>query len=350
MRFIILLTTYINHLLFIISYQYAVVSSPSDKKGGKESSSSSNNTKGFTGGNIIVKNQFRSPAAASAQGFITANTTTTSSEKELNSPNSRMRQQHHPLSPFTSASKHDQVAMLLGLLARNNITMEQLMSMSEDEQKSLLVSLVDANNRGDATFDSCKGHLDLATALKGILDKNNNSKRAKEVTNLSASAIAVKTAKYDMDHHIHNYSNSSNNGGGENGAVGVGVYQEDESNSIDARKNMLEVIKRRSQQQQQQHTSLQHNNNHSNSSSNGGNNGGSSGSHGDGDTTLGGIGGGIHHHDHHHNASSFSSHTIGNGNIATNQVLIAQSEFAKYFKMVKVISYSFIHAYTSSLS
>lgn len=321
---------------------------PSDKKSGsKESLSTTNSNKGggiFTGGNIIVKNQFRSPAAASAQGFITAttiiNSTTTtntsssssSSEKESNSPNSRVKHQHnttttHPLSPFTSASKHDQVAMLLGLLAKNNITMEQLLSMSEDEQKSLLISLVDANNRGDVTFDSCKGHLDLATALKGILDKNNKAKRAKEVTNLSASAIAVKTAKYDMEHQIHNsYSSSSSS------VVG----NDEDSNSMgNARRNMLEVIKRRSQQQQQQQASS--------TTSSGSSYDSISNREDNDEVTINGNISGTHYYtvgDHQQRASSFTSNTSTSATAVDyttpSKILISQSEFAKYFKMVKV--------------
>lgn len=325
---------------------------PNDKKSGtKESLSITNNNKGggvFTGGNIIVKNQFRSPAAASAQGFITATTTTinsttttntssssSSSEKESYSPNSRVKHQHntnttHPLSPFTSASKHDQVAMLLGLLAKNNITMEQLLSMSEDEQKSLLISIVDANNRGDVTFDSCKGHLDLATALKGILDKNNKAKRAKEVTNLSASAIAVKTAKYDMEHQIHNsYSSSSSVVGNANDG------NDEDSNSMgNARRNMLEVIKRRSQQQQQQQQA-------SSTTSSGSSYDIISNREDNDEVTINDNIGGTHYYtvgDHQQRASSFTSNTSATAVDYTtpSKILISQSEFAKYFKMVKV--------------
>jgi hypothetical protein len=293
-----------------------------------------------------VKNQFRSPAAASAQGFITATTTinsttttntsssSSSSEKESNSPNSRVKQQYntsttHPLSPFTSASKHDQVAMLLGLLAKNNITMEQLLSMSEDEQKSLLISIVDANNRGDVTFDSCKGHLDLATALKGILDKNNKSKRAKEVTNLSASAIAVKTAKYDMEHQIYNsYSSSSSS----SSSVGNAYDGNDEdSNSMgNARRNMLEVIKRRSQQQQQASSTTRSGSSYD----------GISNREDNDEVTINGNIGGTHYNnvDDHQRASSFTSNTSATAVDYTtpSKILISQSEFAKYFKMVKV--------------
>lgn len=327
---------------------------PNDKKSGsgsKESLSITNNNKGggiFTGGNIIVKNQFRSPAAASAQGFITATTTinsttttntsssSSSSEKESYSPNSRVKHQHntittHPLSPFTSASKHDQVAMLLGLLAKNNITMEQLLSMSEDEQKSLLISIVDANNRGDVTFDSCKGHLDLATALKGILDKNNKAKRAKEVTNLSASAIAVKTAKYDMEHQIHNSYSS-----GSSCVVGNAYDGNDEdSNSMgNARRNMLEVIKRRSQQQQQQQQA-------SSTTGSGSSYDIISNREDNDEVTINDNIGGTHYYtvgDHQQRASSFTSNTSATAVDYTtpSKILISQSEFAKYFKMVKV--------------
>ena len=237
----------------------------------------------------------------------------------------------HPLSPFTSASKHDQVAMLLGLLAKNNITMEQLLSMSEEEQKSLLISLVDANNRGDVTFDSCKGHLDLATALKGILDKNNNAKRAKEVTNLSASAIAVKTAKYDMEHRIHSYSNSNSSSSSVAGNALDG-HDEDSNSMGDARRNMLEVIKRRSQQQQQQASST---------ATSGSSYGGINSREDNDDVTINGNVGGTNYYTvgDHQRASSFTLNTPAAAAVdytTPSQILISQSEFAKYFKMVKV--------------
>ena len=201
--------------------------------------------------------------------------------------------------------------------------------MSEDEQKSLLISIVDANNRGDVTFDSCKGHLDLATALKGILDKNNKAKRAKEVTNLSASAIAVKTAKYDMEHQRHNsYTSSSSVVGNANDG-----NDEDSNSRGNARRNMLEVIKRRSQQQQQQQASS--------TTSSGSSYDIISNREDNDEITINDNIGGTHYYtvgDHQQRASSFTSNTSATAVDYTtpSKILISQSEFAKYFKMVKV--------------
>ena len=108
-------------------------------------------------GEIIVTNQVRSINTPTSNGFLSPTKPPNSliSPEEL-SPNIV----NHPLSPFTSTSKHDQVALLISLLTKNNVSIEDLVKMSEEQQKTLLISLVNhANTRGGKTFESCKGIL-----------------------------------------------------------------------------------------------------------------------------------------------------------------------------------------------
>lgn len=108
-------------------------------------------------GEIIVTNQvLRSINTPTNNIFLSPNKPKTFFSSDEISPIPT----NHPLSPFTSTSKHDQVALLISLLTKNNVSIEDLVKMSEDEQKALLISLVNhANTRGGKTFESCKGWL-----------------------------------------------------------------------------------------------------------------------------------------------------------------------------------------------
>ena len=106
------------------------------------------------------------------------------------------------LSPPTSpvhVSKHDQVAILMGLLAKNSITIESLLSMSEDKQRETLMFVISNKNIheneklstviSDKENNNDNSKFDLATAMKGIIahtasiKKNNDNERNSAYSN-----------------------------------------------------------------------------------------------------------------------------------------------------------------------
>lgn len=67
-------------------------------------------------------------------------------------------------------AQHDQVKALMGLLAKNNLTVEQLMSMNEVTQKQTLLDIA-RSHYGDG-LDEVRLSMDLNAALRGIVSFN----------------------------------------------------------------------------------------------------------------------------------------------------------------------------------
>ena len=127
----------------------------------------------------------------------------------------------HPMSP-SFRSKQDQIAILVAMLSSSGVGIEELMGMSEEKQKEVIVNVIskrhpEFNLEG---IQDQKGSLDLATALKGILSHGNpvTSETKLTTTVLKTRDVTeepVMTSAYKTDRIA-----GTNFGSG--GAVGVG--------------------------------------------------------------------------------------------------------------------------------
>ena len=142
-------------------------------------------------------------------------------------------------------SKNDQVASLMGLLATHGMNAEDLIGMSEDKQKETLVNLMSSasnslnnsamggSNASSAAAQEVK-QKDLASALKGLVARTNTS---------NAAAAAQQHQQRSAE-----IAASASGAGGSNAAAGGDNNEEEAEQPFDARKQMLEMIKRKTQQ------------------------------------------------------------------------------------------------------
>lgn len=137
---------------------------------------------------------------------------------------------HHPFSPVIK-SKNDQMASLMGLLASNGLTAEDLLAMSEEKQKEMLTTMANASTAHSSSHLSSSAlasksevkQQDLASALKGLIAKNT----AKAVPPSAQKASVAPSG---------------------DGAATAETAPVAESEPFDARKHMLEIIKRKAAQ------------------------------------------------------------------------------------------------------
>jgi hypothetical protein len=141
----------------------------------------------------------------------------------------------HLMSPGTR-SKTDQVAILMGLLASHGLSAEDLVGMPEAKQKETLVNLMAAHNGGGLSNSNMSAsgtsdggreekHQDLASALKGLIAKTSAPATAKKI---AAGATPAGGDKVGLAER------SASGDGGEP--------------AFDARTAMLEVIRRKAAQ------------------------------------------------------------------------------------------------------
>jgi len=146
------------------------------------------------------------------------------------------------LSPI-GRSKQDQIAILVAALSSGGIGIDELLSMSEDQQRESILSVM-AKKYPELKFEplrDSKGNMDLATAMQGILIHTNNPNpnethklllaKSKNLDSSTAAINTKDTRSIDIDRQAFNISS-------ENGVT------KDEL-TLNIRANMLEVIKRR---------------------------------------------------------------------------------------------------------
>eukprot|EP01038_Epipyxis_sp_PR26KG_P012149 gene12149-16266_t len=147
-------------------------------------------------------------------------------------------------------TKHDQVAILIGLLASCNITIESLLAMEESKQYETLKAVIEHKYNPEEPGN--KPTFDLATALKGILSQN---KREPKFGSDSASGI-----EESKNHHPDSQNKNPNSNvivSPTNATTGNGIGFKTPNGSVtgptvgkilktDPRAAMLNMIKRKS--------------------------------------------------------------------------------------------------------
>jgi hypothetical protein len=81
---------------------------------------------------------------------------------------------HDSSKPSNFRSKQDQIAILVALLASSGISIEELLTMSEERQKEVIMSVI-SKRHPEYAFEEIhdqRGNLDLVTAMKGIISHN----------------------------------------------------------------------------------------------------------------------------------------------------------------------------------
>lgn len=140
--------------------QAHLMSSPSSRQSYSVSTS---------GGGVIVTEKIRTMTSPTGQPFPQTFPSIALSTKGKTSLLNTSLQQH-PMSP-NFRSKQDSIAILVAMLSSAGVGMEELMGMTEEKQKEVILGVI-AKRHPEFSFEGIKdqkGNLDLATALKGIL-------------------------------------------------------------------------------------------------------------------------------------------------------------------------------------
>jgi hypothetical protein len=97
-----------------------------------------------------------------------------------------MSSMHHPPSPFIR-SKHDQMALLVGLLSSSKIGLEDLLKMHPEKQKDVLIEIIQKKYPGYSVEASAElqGHLDLAQAMRGIIAQSSADSTVSAVSSIA---------------------------------------------------------------------------------------------------------------------------------------------------------------------
>lgn len=182
----------------------------------------------------------------------------------------------HPQTPSFSSSKHDQIALLIGCLSENNLTVEDLMAMSSEKRRDTITNVVQSKLSGMPanTLNSIQyaKQFDLATAMKGIL-ANNAGLLANNAAALSSNggsesvrSQAISEGSTESQSQKSSATNGIGAGSAPGGASLGNSYVQVEKNNLggsvpqtvagdasggsagapfDARKNMIELIKKK---------------------------------------------------------------------------------------------------------
>jgi hypothetical protein len=104
-------------------------------------------------------------------------------------------------SPEELKSHHDLTAMLIGLLATTGVTMENLMSMNEIQQKDALIFAANLHNSKNSTaFNKPITSANVADEIKGTVDSSSTSNKISSEVNVSILVNSTETEKH-MDNN-----------------------------------------------------------------------------------------------------------------------------------------------------